>query len=297
MVISSPFSILLFFWNGSEQKASNVKKAFFLYARVQAWHEMCVKVRKKVARCRWWWMLSISIQSIWLIKVGNGIHCIHLMPFLAKFDQWWWPLTVLIEDHLNWILSMKSWLMMVMRFILSFDAIFGLNSIDIDGDGGTQYKRKVLLNWLQRRGWIGTEPKCRDEADGSPYQSKVNWLQIRGWIWSEPKGRDSSPYQSKVLPDWTRSAWRQRPHLETAALGSFRQIHLQRRCLNHFLEFNSYKNLQRRCVNHFSELKSYKSQNSHVSTSPTPSSGRAPKCRQILFTFVLDDYIVYNGFQ
>ena len=28
-------------------------------------------------------------------------------------------------------------------------------------------------------------------------------------------------------------------------------------------------------------------ENSHVSTSPRPSSGRAPKCRQILFTFVL----------
>ena len=195
------------------------------------------------------------------------------MPFLAKFDQWWWPLTVLIQDHLNWILSMKSWLMMVMRFILSFDAIFGLNSIDIDGDGGTPYQFKVLLNWLQRWGWIGTKPKCRDEADGSPYQSKV-------------------------LPDWTRSAWRQRPHLGTAALGSFRQIHLQRRCVNLFQNSTVTKTRKEDVSALFSELNSYKSQNSHVSTSPTPSSGRAPKCRQILFTFVLNNNIIAHlGFK
>ena len=127
-------------------------------------------------------------------------------------------------------------------------------------------------------------PRSTDFKYGDEFDQNPN---------AEMKLIDGSPYQSKVLPDWTRSAWRQRPHLGTAALGSFPQIHLQRRCLNHFLELNSYKNLQRRCVNHFSELKSYKSQNSHVSTSPTPSSGRAPKCRQILFTFVLDDYILF----
>ena len=43
--------------------------------------------------------------------------------------------------------------MMVMRFILSFDAIFGLNSIDIDGDEGTpiqgpsELTPKTGMNW------------------------------------------------------------------------------------------------------------------------------------------------------